>query len=310
LIQTSKNSEELIVAGTSIGTGTGIVVPKRKIIFMEGAGEADADKSYKELVDSMRMEPSSLDLPQGYLSVSQVNMYLRCAKSYEWRYVKKQISPPLARMSEGTAIHKALEVAHNERKRSRQAASLSTILDAYHQSWQAQRAEIEYEDESEQDIIKRDETFIRLYHREFVPKIVPEQVEMEFWVALTEHHIPVRGFIDLIDSGEEDGMHTIVDHKVVQRAKPAQEVQNDMQMTLYTHAVSLPKARFDMFIKTKTPRIDSLRTVRTSNDIRWVEKVFNEVALGINKGVFPPCSPTNWMCNEQQCGYYSRCRGA
>ena len=274
---------------------------------MEGGD--DVDEEYKRLVEEGQIAEAGLQLPKGYLSVSQVNMYLRCARSYEMRYVKGVIRPPKARMTEGSAIHKALEVAHKHRKNSKQPAKLDMLLDAYSTYWQAKKAEVEFEDETETDIMKRDETFIRLYHRDFIPKIVPEQVEMRFWMPMTEFKIPVMGFIDLVDSGEEDGMHTVVDHKVVDRRKTKAMADGDMQLTLYAHVTGLPKARYDMFVKNKTPILDTLRTVRTSKDIKWVEQIFSSVAQAIAKGVFPPCDPTGWMCNSDQCGYWSECRG-
>lgn len=283
----------------------------KKIFFFEGS-QADADAEYQRLIDNESIEEPGLYLPTGYLSVSQVNMYLRCAKSYEWRYIKGEKRPPAAAMAEGGVMHKVLELAHNTRKDSNKAAGLDTLLDAYHQHWQAMKAteEIDLIDENESEIFKRDEQFIRLYHSEFLPKIIPEFVELRFFIPLTEFRIPVLGFVDLIDSGEEDKIHTVVDHKVTERTKSAAEVENDMQLTLYTHATGLPKARFDMFVKTKTPKIVSLKTLRRSKDVHWVETIFAEVAKGISLGVFPPCSPADWMCNEKNCGYYSACRGS
>lgn len=281
--------------------------PKTKAVFYDSVGDDDAE--YKALVEQHQIAESQVKLPKGYLSASQVGMYMRCPKSYEHRYVYDRINPPKARMTEGSAIHKALEVAHKARKGTGKPAPLDQMREAYHKYWIEKRSEMEYEDETEEVIVKRDERFLELYHRECIPKIIPEQVELGFFVNITELNIPVKGYIDLIDSGEEDGMHTVVDHKVVDRAKTAAMVAGDMQLTLYAHVTGLPKARFDMFIKTKTPKIQELRTVRFTRDIKWVEGIFTDVATAISKGVFPPCDPTSWMCNENQCGYWKFCRG-
>lgn len=306
MTQEPNNSDFADVLGGTAAPGVAKDT-KAKPIFMDGF--EDEAKAYQSVVEEHQIAAAQVKLPKGYLSVSQVNMYLRCPKSYEHRYVYDKIRKPKARMTEGSAIHKALEVAHRARKDTGLTAKLDHMREAYHAYWQEKRSEVEYEDETEDTIIKRDERFLELYHREFIPKIIPVQVEQRFFVTLTELNIPVMGFIDLVDSGEEDHMHTVVDHKVVDRAKTVAMANGDMQLTLYTHVTGLPKARFDMFIKTKTPKIQELRTVRFSRDIRWVEEVFKGVAAGINAGIFPPCDPTSWMCNSEQCGYWSECRG-
>lgn len=277
----------------------------KKIIVLEGV----EDEELQRAIDNASLPPSELKLPKNHLSVSQVGMYLRCPKSYEWRYVKDIIRPPKATLAEGSVIHKVLEMAHKEKKRSKQPAGLDAMLDAYHQYWQDQKSEMEYEDETDDEIVRRDEQFIRLYHKDFVPKIVPAVVEFQFLLPFTEFNIPVTGYVDLIDDGEEDGFSTIVDHKVVSKSKSQGEVDNDMQLSLYTYATGLPKARFDMFVKTKSPKISTIKTIRNSRSVSWVETIFSEVAQAISKGVFPPCNPVSWECSEKFCGYYSLCRG-
>ena len=281
------------------------VAPKQIVVLKEGIEDEELQKA----IDEADLPACSLKLPQKYLSVSQVNMYLRCPKSYEWRYVKGAISPPAIAMTEGSAIHKVLEMAHNEKRRSKQPAGLDAMLDAYHQYWQAEKSKCEYEDETDEEIVRRDEQFIRLYHKDFVPKIIPVAVEHTLLFPFTRFDIPVKGVIDLIDNGEEDELSTVVDHKVVGKTKSQGEVDGDMQLSLYTYAVGLPKARFDMFVKNKSPKIVTAKTLRRPRDILWVETIFAEVAQAIDKGVFPPCSPIEWACTKKFCGYYDRCRG-
>jgi CRISPR/Cas system-associated exonuclease Cas4 (RecB family) len=280
---------------------------KSKVVLMEGVTDIDAE--YKRLVAEAEIEESALQLPKGFLSVSQVNSYLRCPRTYYFRYIKNVIRPPGARQTEGSAVHKTLELAHKTKKETKKAVELDTMLDAYHQAWQDLKVDIEFDDQDdkEDDIVKRDVKFITKYHKEFIPNIDPQQIELKFFIPLTSLRIPILGYIDLIDGGEEDKIPTVVDHKVVEKSKTQHDADTALQLTLYAHATGLSKARFDMFVKTKEPKIVTLRTTRTTNHVRWAETVFEEVAQAISKGIFPPCAPDSYTCTPRWCGYYDMC---
>ena len=276
------------------------------------------EEEYEWLVSSGKLPETSVMLPSGYLSVSQVGTYSRCPKQYEFRYVKGVISPPQARMAEGTAIHRALEVGHRERMVGGSTAPLSVLMDAHNDSWKNEKQRVEVWDEESPEvlILKRARVFLSQYHKGYLPHIDPIGVEKRFW-ALVEDNIPIVGFIDLIatDSNpllrQQGGAEKeVVDYKVTAKTFSKAEVDGNLQLTMYSHATGIPRVRFDMFVKTKTPVVKSLGSIRTSQDWKWAQSVFSNVGRAISKGVFPPTLPTEWVCTKKWCGYWHLCRGA
>ena len=275
------------------------------------------EEEYEYLTDSGKLPETDVMLPAGYLSVTQIGTFIRCPKQYEFRYVKGIISPPQARIAEGSAMHKALEVGHQERMVSGTTAPLDVLMDAHNDAWKNQKQRIEVWDEESPEalILKRARVFLQEYHKYFLPHIDPIGVEKRFW-ALVEDNIPVLGYIDLIalDSNpklrnQNEPEQEVVDYKVVAKTISKNEVDGNLQLTMYSHATGIPRVRFDMFVKTKTPAVKSLGSIRTSQDWKWAQRVFSDIGHAISKGVFPPTLPTEWSCTKKWCGYWHLCRG-
>jgi len=249
-------------------------------------------------------------LPSGYLSASQINTYLRCQMQYYWRYVQDIVRPPKAVMAEGSALHKSLEHALRS-KMSGTGVYLSLMKDAWRQTWAEKEKEVEdWTDEGKSSFCQQAETrgmkFVEMYHEHFLPTIEPKGVEQDFQLLLGKSKIPIRGFIDLIDG--VGATKSVVDHKVVDRAKSEAEVDGDLQLTLYAQAMGISNVRFDCFVKTKSPKIVKLASTRSVRDFVWIELLVDRVVQGIQSGNFIPCAPGSWSCTEKQCGYFGICR--
>lgn len=284
---------------------------KRVVIFDdEDRAKIDTETELETLIEEGALPRCRLKLPKGYLSVSQVLTYMRCPMQFYWRYIRGVVVPPKARMVEGTAVHHALEIGHRMHKKTGKPAPLDVFLDAHSDAWKSGKKKIEkWEDgETAKDIEGRAQIFLTEYHDEYVPKIRPVGIERRFWIVVGPSEIPVVGFIDLVDE-EEENKPTIVDHKVVSKSKTQPEADGDMQLTMYSHATSVPNVRFDSFVKLKKPKITTVRSTRTPRDGAWAERVFESTAQAISKGIFPVCDPASWACTEKWCGYYRLCRG-
>jgi len=270
------------------------------------------EEEYDLLVETGKLPSTDLALPKSYLSVSQVRLFQSCPRAYEWRYVKDVISPPQARMAEGQAVHRSLEHAHRQYMKSRKMVPLDTMLDTYNDAWNTLKTDVEVwdEDDSEERILKRARAFLLQYHTKYLPLVTPIVVEQRFWISLGKCHIPLNGYIDLIaDDSADPDTREVIDYKVVSKSKSQADANNDMQLTVYSHAAGLPKVRFDQFVKTAAPAIKVLRSNRDRRDFLWVQDVFESVAGAISAGNFPPCDPGSWLCTEKWCGFWKRCRG-
>lgn len=299
----------------------------KPVVFLEGGEEVDTDAEYRRLVEEASIEECALQLPRGYLSVSQINTYRRCPLQYYFRYIKDLIRAPSASLVEGNAVHKSVAVGHEESVRA-EKVPLELMLDTYNDYWKKAKVEVDWKAEddqvSEDLIVRRDHDFLRQYNQNFIPRLAPRVddrgafVERRFWVTAGEARVPLLGFIDLVAKNETvfadakspkgSGEEEVIDHKTATKSKTQADVDNDLQLTVYSRVTGIVNVRFQCFVKTKTPKITAVASKRSVNSWKWAEFVVSEIAQCISKGVFPPGND-GWHCTPKFCGYWDMCRG-
>lgn len=280
--------------------------------------------------------PHKLNLPKAYLSISQVNMYLRCPKQYKFRYVDDHKRPPAVPAALGSSGHVALETTHHHIVDYDIPAPTEQLLDCFSDKWAELSALVEdWEDEKPGRVKDAGVALVRLYNEKFAPAVKPQAdaekknrgIEKKF--EITVAGVPMLGYIDLIDTNsplafsaaELELMHksgqavpealrsAVVDFKFKAKSMAQSEVDGSLQMTLYSLATGIYAIRFEQLLKTKIPVIKRASAVRTKADHLWLQRVVRDVADAITKGVFPPTDPTNWSCSPKWCGFWAMCRG-
>lgn len=308
---------------------------------MDDPIEVVSPEQFKALEKTINYETPAggFKLPSGYLSNSQVEMYLRCPTQYEFRYVKNVRSPPSAAMSHGRGTHKALEVTHHHIVDHGEPASTEEVESAFSDEFDGVLAEIPKEAQVEDGLdlpqLKNvGLSLIRIYNSKYAPAVRPSVgtdgvrgIEKRFSVLVAG--VPMVGVIDLIDTNSEGvlsktestsmALHgkeipailrtAIADFKTKSKSMSETEVVGSLQLTLYSYVEQIPAVRIDQLLKLKTPKITRITALRTSRDHAWLKHVVYGVAKAIHAGVFPPCDPTAWVCSEKWCGYWSSCRG-
>jgi hypothetical protein len=289
---------------------------KERAIFIEGVDSLEEEEEFQKLLDQAELEKSVLQFPRGYLSVSQVNMFMRCGLQYKFRYVDDVISPPGVSLVEGTSMHKALEVGLREKMDTSKIPPVDVMRDAWRDTWKKRHTDIQdWGDDGKVKASaaaeKHGMSFVTMYHRDNLPKTYPLGVEQRFWTSVGAHNIPTLGYIDLVDQEKIDLVDgkTVVDHKIVRATKSQADADSDLQLTLYSEVSDTRHVRFDCFVKTKSPKIKTVKSTRKRADYKWMSTVFDRVAEAINAGIFLPCDPTSWACTPKFCGYYRMCRG-
>lgn len=301
----------------------------------------DGDPPFHEVITDLQeqglLSSSPYALPLPYLSVTQVELYLKCPRQFYFRYIKGEKRPPGIALVAGTTIHKAVEEGYKHVIATETLPELDFVLDTYSGSldkeltgkeivWDAK--DDDGEDTAGSDPGKLKDQGVELlkkWHKTKLPTVKPRAVEKSFVTSFGG--IPIVGRVDLIDRVEDglididaqvptpaSGIHplldTVVDNKVVGKAYTKQKVDSALQMSLYAHATGVPRARYDLFIKSKIPKLSEILTSRDSSQVRWAVQTFVDVARAIAAGVFPPCPPDSFLCCPKWCGYYSKCRGA
>ena len=294
------------------------------------------------LDDSFDLAPPAggYTLPTSYLSCSQIEMYLRCPRQYEFRYVKDMRRPPGVAMAFGTSAHKSVEITHHHIVDHGVPASDEQMLTTFVDTFKFTSLDIPEETWTEenvtpgalQDVGVR---LMRLYNQKHASKVRPQVndkqergIEKRFETRICD--VPIVGVIDLIDANADttllsaqeraicqthnqpilDVMHTaVVDFKTKSKSFSKGDVDNSLQLTLYSYVENIPTVRFDQFLRLKTPTFRQIHSFRKHQDYQWLQQIVVGAAKAINAGIFPPCDPANWACSPKWCGYWDMCRG-
>ena len=135
-------------------------------------------------------------------------------------------------------------------------------------------------------------------------------IEEAFSFRIPGLPVPVIGVLDLVEE-DESGTLIIVDWKTAGKSYSRDDVDKNLQLTLYSLAVRENGfkdrevlLRFDVMVKTKTPQFHQYYSVRTEADERKLAKKIRQVWDGISKGVFIP-KDGHWKCKG--CAYQKAC---
>lgn len=287
----------------------------------------------------VEVEPDLVDiLPRGYLSPSQLTMFLKCPRSWELAYIEGKPRRTVARMFQGIFVHNATETVLKERLLSGTLLPLEAATDAFSDAFNKSKGLIEdWEGEEEGSVKDTGVKCTKAYYDEAAPDATPIAVERTFTSVIRSAdgkvRLPILGRID----SEQVQAHTegeyqairaalardpeavvnkpkrIHDLKVVTDKWNAADLENDLQFTLYAGAVGVPDVQVDQVVKgrAKTPRphYEKLTGVVTPAQVRHVHRVAEGVARSIALGHFPMTDPGNWWCGEKWCSMWRHCRG-
>lgn len=246
-----------------------------------------------------------------HLSFTQLSMFLRCPRQYEFRYLEGLKIPPSGAMVLGRSWHETLE--HNFRQKidSDRDLGLREMQEFFAAQFDAALAneEVTFEaDERAGQLKDQGAAIVAVHHQAIAPNVRPRLVEERFAVDLgADFPFDLVGVWDLI---ERDG--TIVDNKTFARTPRQEDVDKDLQFTAYalgyraTRDEIEPGMRMDAIVKNKNPKAVQVHTQRTNEDCRWLLRLIEQVGEAIESGIFYP-NPNGWHCSRRYCGYWTRC---
>jgi hypothetical protein len=278
-----------------------VKIPQLKTLKVESAPAVD------EFEQSL--VTTKIQLPKGYLSPSQIDMYLRCPMQYKWRYVDGIVSPPGIALVEGSSHHEALATNNKNKIETGDDLRESDVVDAFAASFDKRKKEIEdWEGDTEDDVIGRGRKMIKAYMNDFAGGFRP--VKQEFDVTAKIGDLEVRGITDA--SGAVGSRPSIVDYKTVSRSKSQAELESSLQLSFYAMVESeTGDVDFDVgYVNLlKSGKVNPQFIAYNPKRVKWFRAVALSVANSISLGNFPLTAPEAWCCSERFCGYWSRCRG-
>lgn len=248
---------------------------------------------------------SKLNLPCDYLSPTQVNMYLRCPKQYEFRYVQGLKIPPAAKMIEGSCMHKALDHNNSNFIDNEENLPSGELYEVFADTFSdAQDTIGDWGEDNESTIMSRGQEGLKRYCGGVAKQYRPHRSEKKVTPKIEK--IPFLAFIDTIGTFAGSKQRVVVDYKVSGKAKSQAEVDNNLQLWVYMEAEKLRDSALCVFTPKKIDvKVSSMQySQHTQNRLHLIVK---DTAAAISAGNFPRCGPDNYLCNPKWCGYYDRC---
>lgn len=254
---------------------------------------------------------SKLHLPTGYLSVSQVQKYLKCPRQYEFRYVAKMKETIGSSLVLGRAFHKGMQDATIRKAVDGEILSTDDVLDIYSESFDYEREnqDVDWAEDDPGKIKDDGSQMMQKYYEEQGVNITPMVDENGLPYTERKHTfeivpgLKVFGVIDII---EHDG--AIRDYKTSSKSPSKNIIDEKIQLPVYAmmyrdmfgekeksvgfdYAVNLKREKKIARVETEGA-IDDPRIERT-------KQTFVGVAQSISAGIFYPNEESN------ACGYCS-----
>jgi RecB family exonuclease len=262
-----------------------------------------------------------------HISFSQMSMYLRCSKQYEFRYIKGLKQRPALPLAIGKGGHSALEYNGRHKMKTGDDVATNDLLDMASDFIDIQTQELEPTDIKSSENVgeSKDRALatLRVYRTRDAINITPAGVEIEFNLDLNDdpNVEPIRiinGKIDIITTNAE-----VEDYKFTSRMKDQNEVDLSPQLTLYGKVFHTLTGKypantgFRMFLGGSTRTPPDSRTIyrdaalmepmKQEARFRRLTSQFRSVERAIEGEVFIPTDDPR-TCGW--CGYRERCQSS
>jgi putative RecB family exonuclease len=231
-------------------------------------------------------------------------MYLQCSKQYEFRYMEGLRSPPGIALVEGSGHHEALAFNNKRKMKTGKDVKPKTQFEKFMAYFEKSKAAVEdWGGDTEDGVVQRAKKIVEVYHADYAPLIKPKACETRYTLEIGG--VKFLAIVD-VEMNTENG-RAVRDYKVKKRRSSANEVEANLQLTLYSIATESMDVGLVELLKLKNPAVNEVTSKRSLAQKRHAVRIVKGVVAGIRKGVFMRCNPEEWMCNERFCGYYHKC---
>jgi len=252
------------------------------------------------------------------LSVSALNMLVRCGEQYRRRYLLNEKIPPGFALTVGIATDKSIgEDLGNKIQKGEllpDEAVKDIARDALVAEWdkgvilEEEYAALGFK-KARAEAIDTSVMLSLLHHEEAAPTLEPTVVQRYWRLDVEGLPVELSGYIDI-----QEGAKSIRDSKTSKRSPASDEADKSFQLSTYAMAVdaidgSIPeKVCLDYLVHTKQPKLVQLESKRERSDFDHVLRRIENASLAIEKGIFTPAPVDAWQCSKKWCGWHETCR--
>lgn len=184
------------------------------------------------VADGGKSGPAERRPEKRHLSFTQLNMFLRCPRQYEYRYIRGIKVPPLGAMVQSRVWHETVERNYRQKIQSDRDLALGKMQEFFAAQFDVALAseEVAFEPDEKPSKLKDQGTAIVVaHHKTIAPEVRPLLVEERFTVDLGEDFpFDLVGVWDLV---ERDG--SIADNKAYGKTPRHEDLDKDLQFTAY-----------------------------------------------------------------------------
>lgn len=236
------------------------------------------------ILESPTVEVTSKSRIWDYVSASRLNLWLRCPKAFELRYVKGVATPTTPSLFFGKQVHAALEHVYRNRQLGCEIDT-NTVIEQLRTTWDAAVETGEIDFETTDESIKLREKATRLVEAYLcqLPDDEPRPIAVETMLEAPlidptsgeDMGIRLRGIVDLILA--DPGGPVICDFKTAASSQQPLEIVHEVQLGCYAYLFRQLSGQTEsaseirLLVKTKTPRIirHRFRTRSEQQIHRW-----------------------------------------
>jgi putative RecB family exonuclease len=237
----------------------------------------------------------------GVLSASQCNTYLSCSARWFFQYVERLPNPPSGSLARGRAVHQLVNFWFRF-KQEGLTPDNGHLAEVYDEIWEREESQTAFGNgEDIQELKASGAELAAKYLADAAPDIEPAQMDVP--VTGEIGGVPVRGFIDLIDTSGR-----IIDLKTSSR-KPS-GVSPDYALQVATYAQLAPAAsgevRLDTVVATKTVNLVTIAYQVSDADRKLTERIYPHVQGAMQAGHYAP-NRNSHLCSRKYCAFADAC---
>jgi len=237
-----------------------------------------------------------------HVSHSQLNMWRRCPRQWESKYIHGLFGPASDSLILGSCYHEALEQNFKFKLKSGEDLDFDILYDVYSTAWEEykNKNEILWQKNTEGDAKDLGWLLVEKYMDDVAPTVVPQLVEEWYTKYLGGTKFVLR--MDLMD---QNG--AVIDHKTAARRYNEEDVHKDPQASATAFVLGRPIVFYNhVAIKTHNPMIQIVKSARNNADIKWWTDWAIAIIEHMKSGYAPP-NDDGWWCNPRYCNIYHEC---